>query len=130
MVEHAAPGRLDPTPGQTDNRSADDDGDVDHARGLLALLGGRGADSLAMHYSGKRAECFSIRGSGGVIMNWPDLSMGGYGFYIWGSYLFSLVAIVWEVLSLKQRKKALARQQSSNSVPASVLRESANETTS
>ena len=63
-------------------------------------------------------------------MNWPDLSMGGYGFYVWGSYLFSLVAIVWEVLSLKQRKKALARQQSSNSVPASVLRGSANETTS
>ena len=56
--------------------------------------------------------------------------MGGYGFYVWGSYLFSLVAIVWEVLSLKQRKKALAQQQSSNTVPASVLRESANETTS
>jgi heme exporter protein D len=29
-------------------------------------------------------------------MNWPDLSMGGYGFYIWGSYIFSLIAIVWE----------------------------------
>ena len=65
-------------------------------------------------------------------MNWPDLSMGGYGFYIWGSYLVSLIAIVWEVVSLKQRKKALTRQQkqSSNSVPASVLRGSINETTS
>ena len=65
-------------------------------------------------------------------MNWPDLSMGGYGFYIWGSYLFSLIAIVWEVVSLKQRKKALTQQQkqSSNSVPASVLRGSINETTS
>jgi heme exporter protein D len=65
-------------------------------------------------------------------MNWPDLSMGGYGFYIWGSYLVSLVAIVWEVVSLKQRKKALTeqQQQSSNSVPASVLRGSINETTS
>ena len=65
-------------------------------------------------------------------MNWPDLSMGGYGFYIWGSYLVSLIAIVWEVVSLKQRKKALTQQQkqSSNSVPASVLRGSANETTS
>jgi heme exporter protein D len=65
-------------------------------------------------------------------MNWPDLSMGGYGFYIWGSYLVSLVAIVWEVVSLKQRKRALTRQrqQSSNSVPASVLRGSINETTS
>ena len=65
-------------------------------------------------------------------MNWPDLSMGGYGFYIWGSYLFSLIAIVWEVVSLSQRKKALMqqKQQSSDSVPASVLRGSANETTS
>ena len=65
-------------------------------------------------------------------MNWPDLSMGGYGFYIWGSYLFSLIAIVWELVSLSQRKKALTQQQqrSSDSVPASVLRGRANETTS
>jgi heme exporter protein D len=64
-------------------------------------------------------------------MHWPDLSMGGYGFYVWGSYLFSLIAIVWELVSLSQRKKALAQQrQSSASVPASVLRGSANETTS
>ena len=63
-------------------------------------------------------------------MNWPDLSMGGYGFYVWGSYIFSLVVIVWEVVSLKQRKKALTQQQSSNTVPASVLRGSTNETTS
>lgn len=64
-------------------------------------------------------------------MNWPDLSMGGYGFYVWGSYLFSLIAIVWEVWSLKHRKKTLAQQQlASNSIPASVLRESANETSS
>ena len=63
-------------------------------------------------------------------MNWPDLSMGGYGFYVWGSYLASLIAIVWEVVSLKQRKKALTQQQLSNSVPVSVLRGSINETTS
>jgi heme exporter protein D len=63
-------------------------------------------------------------------MNWPDLSMGGYGFYVWGSYLVSLIAIVWEVVSLKQRKKALTRQQSSKPVSAPVLRGSINETTS
>ena len=63
-------------------------------------------------------------------MNWPDLSMGGYGFYVWGSYIFSLIAIVWELVSLSQRKKALAQQKSSTSVPASVLRERTNETTS
>lgn len=64
----------------------------------------------------------------------PDLSMGGYGFYVWGSYIFSLIAIVWELVSLSQRKKALAQQQqqqrSSTPAPASVFRESTNETTS
>lgn len=68
-------------------------------------------------------------------MNWPDLSMGGYGFYVWGSYIFALVLIVWEVFSLKQRKKTLRQQQNeqqprSNSVSTSVLTGSANETTS
>jgi heme exporter protein D len=68
-------------------------------------------------------------------MNWPDLSMGGYGFYVWGSYIFALILIVWEVFSLKQRRKTLRQQQNahqhvSNSVPPSVLTGSANETTS
>jgi len=64
-------------------------------------------------------------------MNWPDLSMGGYGFYVWGSYIASLIFIVWEVVSLKQRKKALTQQQqSSKAVSAPVLRGSINETTS
>ena len=64
-------------------------------------------------------------------MNWPDLSMGGYGFYIWGSYAFSLIAIVWEVVNLRQRRKAVTQQrESSDPVRASVLRGSANETTS
>ena len=63
-------------------------------------------------------------------MNWPDLSMGGYGFYVWGSYLASLILIVWEVVSLKQRKKALTQQQSSRPVSTPVLRGSVNETTS
>jgi heme exporter protein D len=64
-------------------------------------------------------------------MNWPDLSMGGYGFYVWGSYLVSLILIVWEVVSLKQRKRALLQQQqSSKPVSTPVLRGSVNETTS
>ena len=63
-------------------------------------------------------------------MNWPDLSMGGYGFYVWGSYLVSLILIVWEVVSLKHRKKALMQQQTSRPVSTPVLRGSINETTS
>jgi heme exporter protein CcmD len=59
-------------------------------------------------------------------MNWPDLSMGGYGFYVWGSYLFALLAIVWELVSLSYRKKSHASEKTSRR----VLRGSANETTS
>lgn len=67
-------------------------------------------------------------------MNWPDLSMGKYAFYVWGSYIFTLVVIIWELVSLRLRKKALLqqqqRQQRSTSVSPSVLTGSANETTS
>jgi heme exporter protein CcmD len=67
-------------------------------------------------------------------MNWPDLSMGKYAFYVWGSYIFSLVVIIWELVSLRLRKKALLqqqqRQQRSTPVSPSVLTGSANETTS
>lgn len=71
-------------------------------------------------------------------MNWPDLSMGGYGFYVWGSYVFALVAIVWEVVSLRQRRKALESQSQNElaneerpaAVRTTVLRGSTNETTS
>ena len=65
-------------------------------------------------------------------MKWPDLSMGAYGFYVWGSYIFALILIVWEVVSLKQRQKALRQQEQQrlSSVSPSVLTGSANETTS
>jgi heme exporter protein CcmD len=64
-------------------------------------------------------------------MDWPDLTMGKYGFYVWGSYLFALVLFVWELISLKQRKRALRQQQQrSSSVSPKVFTGSANETTS
>lgn len=64
-------------------------------------------------------------------MHWRDLSMGGYGFYVWGSYLFTLIVIVWELVSLRQRKKALLkREERSPAMRPAVLRGSTNETTS
>jgi len=59
-------------------------------------------------------------------MNWPDLSMGGYGFYIWGSYLFALLAFIWELVTLSYRKKNQLQEKSSRE----ILRGSTNETTS
>lgn len=64
-------------------------------------------------------------------MHWPDLSMGRYGFYVWGSYIFSLIVIVWELVSLRQRKKALLKQEErSPAMRPVVLRGGTNETTS
>ena len=51
-------------------------------------------------------------------MNWPDLSMGGYGFYVWGSYIASLIFFIWEIVSLKQRKKVLTQQKTEPSAVA------------
>ena len=44
-------------------------------------------------------------------MNWSSWSefvaMGGYGFYVWGSFGVSAVVIAGEMLALRARRKAL-----------------------
>jgi heme exporter protein D len=41
-------------------------------------------------------------------MSWAEfISMGDYGFYVWGSYLVSLIAIGGEIVFLWKRKKRL-----------------------
>ena len=43
-------------------------------------------------------------------MQWGSLenflSMGGYGFYVWGSYVVCAVVIVAEIWMLRQRRRA------------------------
>ncbi len=34
-------------------------------------------------------------------------SMGGYAFYVWGSYLIALVLMVGEVVTVLKRRKSL-----------------------
>jgi len=49
-------------------------------------------------------------------MNWSEFfSMGGYAFYVWGSYAIALLAMGGEVILLRQRKKAL--QARSKNIP-------------
>lgn len=44
-------------------------------------------------------------------MNWSEFfHMGGYGFYVWGSYLLTFVVIIAEVAMLINRKKKLGSQ--------------------
>ena len=54
-------------------------------------------------------------------MQWGSLenflSMGGYGFYVWGSYLVCAGVIVAEILALRQRRRA-ALAEAKRAVPA------------
>jgi heme exporter protein D len=51
-------------------------------------------------------------------MNWNSwqefVAMGGYGFYVWGSYGVTLVLIVIELAALAGRRRAIERQTSRN----------------
>jgi heme exporter protein D len=44
-------------------------------------------------------------------MTWKSLddfiAMGGYGFYVWGSYLVTAVIIMGEILMLRARRRAV-----------------------
>jgi heme exporter protein D len=40
-------------------------------------------------------------------MNWSEfLSMGGYGFYVWGSYLAAFIVMAGEVALLLKRRNS------------------------
>jgi len=42
------------------------------------------------------------------MMNWSNFFfMGGYAFYVWGSYGIALLVIGGEVIMLRQRRKSL-----------------------
>ena len=44
-------------------------------------------------------------------MNWARFfNMGGYAFYVWGSFGVALALMAAEVLLLRRRKRALLRQ--------------------
>jgi heme exporter protein D len=48
-------------------------------------------------------------------MNWSEFfSMGGYAFYVWGSYLIALLIMGGEVVLLLRRRKALLEREGNN----------------
>lgn len=38
------------------------------------------------------------------------LAMGGYAFYVWGSYVVTFAFMAFEIVALQRRKKALLRR--------------------
>lgn len=65
-------------------------------------------------------------------MNWASLAefldMGGYGFYVWGSYLVTFACIAGEIVLVFSRKRTLVKHLSL--IHQSNLQEKDNETTS
>jgi heme exporter protein D len=50
-------------------------------------------------------------------MNWAKFfSMGGYAFYVWGSYGVTFILLGGEVLMLFKHKRRLARQDGSRQI--------------
>ena len=48
-------------------------------------------------------------------MSWSKFFfMGGYAFYVWGSYGVTFVLLAGEVLMLRKRKRDLAKRESSS----------------
>jgi heme exporter protein D len=44
-------------------------------------------------------------------MTWSEFfTMGGYGFYVWGSYLIAFLLMAGEVALLIKRRKSLRQQ--------------------
>jgi heme exporter protein D len=37
------------------------------------------------------------------------LNMGGYGLYVWGSYVVTLIVMVGEIVLLRQRERTLTQ---------------------
>ncbi|MBC8029555.1 MAG: heme exporter protein CcmD [Pyrinomonadaceae bacterium] len=54
-------------------------------------------------------------------MNWSEFfHMGGYAFYVWGSYLLTFVVIVVEILTVVRCQKRLAAHRGADSKSTKV----------
>ncbi|MDV6347375.1 MULTISPECIES: heme exporter protein CcmD [Nitrosomonas] len=48
-----------------------------------------------------------------IWSSWSEFfSMGGYGLYVWGSYVVTLICIVGEILLISRRHRTLEKQYS------------------
>lgn len=65
-------------------------------------------------------------------MNWSSwsefFSMGGYGFYVWGSYLITFACVIGEIILISRRRRTLDKRY--GQIVDSNIKETENETTS
>ncbi|MGH8762235.1 MAG: heme exporter protein CcmD [Nitrosospira sp.] len=100
---------------------------------MLDVCHRRGVDTHACDYPGARTPYgVGRRAARGNAVIWASLSefldMGGYGFYVWGSYLVAFICIAGEIILVFNRKRTLLRHLSL--IHQSTKQEKGNETTS
>ncbi|MCO6433505.1 MAG: heme exporter protein CcmD [Nitrosomonas nitrosa] len=63
--------------------------------------------------------------------SWSDFfAMGGYGFYVWGSYIVSVICIVGEIWLILNRRRTLQKYLGLKNESTISISEKKNETTS
>jgi len=96
---------------QTHDSRANAGCDADSAGGVLVVFRSGGAGARALHYFGEGAECGTRCRGCCLVMDWSKFFyMGGYGFYVWGSYLFTFLIWVQRCWQLRRRRKPLGQQ--------------------
>ena len=112
MVEHASSGSNADRP-QFQDGAIDAFGDVRFDGRVLDVFNRDSARARSFDHQRKRARrAVAGRGGGGsIIMHWNSLSefinMGGYGTYVWGSYLVTFVLLTAEIIAVRARQRKL-----------------------
>src|SRR5439155_6397479 len=105
MVEHAAPGG-DCQPHRSAQNGFDHaDGDAAHDLRRMVLRHCGGDDPRARdHPRTRTADELGRRARRRRAMSLADFfAMGGYGFYVWGSYVMTVVLVAIEIVAVRTR---------------------------
>src|SRR5690606_12503359 len=112
VVEHAAPGRLrEPHQGAHHGGDHVRRHDLHGARRVVLQRGGVAAPRAYDHPRARAARRLGARaGADGGGMSWGGWSefwaMGGYAFYVWGSYAVTAALVAAELALLRARRRS------------------------
>ena len=109
VVEHAAPGRERQPHRCAEDGSDHGDGHARHDIRRMVLFHRRRAGARQGDHPRTRTRC-PLDQRGRTMTSLNDLvAMGGYGFYVWGSYAVAALLIVVEIITVRGRFKASRR---------------------
>ena len=107
MVEHASPRSLSQSHEVSQYGLQYAFGHVGDGTRILDVLHRRVSCPCSEDYPAKRVECVvALRKCRLSDMEWGSFNeffaMGGYGLYVWGSYLVTVVCILLEILTVRR----------------------------